>query len=399
MSALIAIPILINTLGFELFAMVMLLITIAIFFHVYDFGIGRAMSFHFAKDNQANSAASGLFNTGILIATVFAAVVSIGFYFAAPYIAYRWLQLPDGLAPSVSSAFQIATVGILPSVISSTLRGVLEGRSAFNYANVGKILSGSLIFIAPLAALFAEQPNIQMISISIALSRVLVLLYFICAVKNFLNIQLIAFDFHKLKIIFTYSAWAAISGFFSTMFVYGDRFIVARYLSPESLSIYTVSQDILIRVLLVPWAMAMALMPIFAADSLGKKANLETYLFNKKEINKISFLLVLLTLILFYPAFYLWLGHDFIQKASPVILVQLIGILFCAMAQLPLVYAYAKGVPHLIAGVYLIEAVVYVLLGPWIFEKYGLMGATIVWSSRLVIEFFALGFLVRKLMR
>lgn len=398
-SALIAIPILIDSLGFELFAMVMLLITIAIFFHVYDFGIGRAMSFHFSKDNQTKNSATELFSTGLVISIAFATVVSVGFYLGAPYVAYHWLQLSGNLSASVSGAFQIATLGILPSVISSSLKGVLEGRSAFNYANLGKILSGSLIFLAPLTALFLGQQDIEAISYAIAFSRLLVLFFYIYSVKKFLNVNFKLVNLSKLKLVFTYSSWAAISGFFSTMFVYGDRFIVARYLSPEQLSIYTVSQDILIRILLVPWAMALALMPVFAADNLARTSSTTAYVANKKAINKVTFTLILLTLIVFYPAFDLWLGRDFIRVAYPVILVQLVGILFCSLAQLPLIFIYAKGAPHLVAGVYIIEAMLYIALGPWVFQTYGLIGAASAWTTRLVIEFFALRFLARKLMQ
>jgi O-antigen/teichoic acid export membrane protein len=183
------------------------------------------------------------------------------------------------------------------------------------------------------------------------------------------------------------------------MFVYGDRFIVARYLNSENLSIYTVSQDILIRLLLIPWSMSLALMPVFAADNLGKKEVYEQYRIHNKRINLVSILMVSLFLIFFYPGFYLWLGHDFIHNAVPVIVVQAVGILFCTMSQLPLVYAYAQGAPHRVAVIYGGEALLYLAIGPWAFDKYGIMGAAVIWTSSLVIEYFALNLLAKRLIK
>jgi len=82
-----------------------------------------------------------------------------------------------------------------------------------------------------------------------------------------------------------------------------------------------------------------------------------------------------------------------------VIVVQALGILFCTMSQLPLVYAYARGAPHLVASIYGSEALLYLAIGPWAFDKYGIMGAAVVWTSRLVIEYFALSILAKRLIK
>ncbi len=400
LSALIAIPNLIHYLGYELFAVTSLLLTLALFFHVYDFGIGRAMSFYFPRNiNQCATESRELLHSGLLIAVSFSIIVGCGLYYASPYIAGKWLKLSAQLVPSVSNAMQIAAFGVFPSVISSALRGVLEGRSEFNYANLGKILSGSLVFIAPLFAIAVGKESLESISISIVLSRYLVLLFFIFFVRRGIAFFVGQVSLRQLRAIFKYSAWAACSGFLSTMFVYGDRFIVARYLSPENLSIYTVSQDILIRMLLIPWAMALALMPVLSDGSLNKKEVSHLYQLHSRKINRISLLLVLLSLVFFYPGFYLWLGHDFVQNAAPVILIQILGILFCAMCQLPLVYAYATGAPHVIAAMYGMEALLYLAVAPSVFKEYGIMGATAVWTIRLAIEFVALNLIAKRLMK
>lgn len=349
------------------------------------------MSFFFPKNtNRCIIESNYLLNSGLLIAVLFGVVVSCGIYFASPYVTRYWLRLPAHFVPSVSNAFQIAAFGVIPGVISSTLKGILEGRSEFNHANMGKILSGSLVFIAPLFAIAAGKANLEGISFSIVLSRYLVLLFFVYCIIRKIGMLTGHISLDRLRTIFSYSAWAALSGFLSTMFVYGDRFIVARYLSPENLSIYTVSQDILIRLLLIPWAMALALMPVFAADNLGKKEVYEQYRIHNKRINIVSLLMISLFLIFFYPGFYLWLGPDFIHNAVLVIVIQAVGILFCTMSQLPLVYAYARGAPHLVASIYGAEALLYLAIGPWAFNKYGIMGAAVIWTSRLVIEYFAL---------
>lgn len=399
-AAIISIPVLIKVLGFELFAVVSLVISLNIFFYVYDFGVGRAMTFFFPKNgNQCPIESGELINSGLLVAIFFSVLISSGLYFGAPYFAKSWLKIDPGLVTSTINALKIAILGILPSVISSAFRGVLEGLKKFKEANIGKIFSGTTIFLAPSSVVLFGSSDLETISFSIVVTRYLALGLFSFFVAR--NFKILSNNFNLVRAIqiYKYSVWAAISGFISTMFVYGDRFVVSHYLNPQSLSIYISSQDILIRFLLIPWAMASVLMPVLSADSLSKSELVNLYYNHNKKVRNFAFLIGVFLIIGVHLFLQYWGEGRFSISARTIVFMQIAGVFFCAISQLPLIYIYAKGRPHFICFIYLFEATLYLLIAPTIFQYYEVTGASAVWAGRLILEYFLLDFYAKRLMK
>lgn len=399
-TAVIAIPILIAALGYELFAIVSLVISLTIFFFVYDFGVGRAMTFFVPKlEHDSGDKTGELVGSALFAALVLGGLATALIYLIAPYIVQHWLGIRSELARQTVCAFQITALGILPGVIANTLKGLLEGRSGFREANLCKIFSGASIFLAPLLVIACGSKDLIHISAVIVVSRYLALMLYIFYAARLVNLAAIRLKPAILSIICNYGAWAALSGFIATMFVYGDRFIVARYLSPEELSVYIASQDILIRYLLIPWSIAVILMPVFSANSLSTMEIARLYRQQQKHIGMLSLgvLILVISIAVIAPPFLV--GFNIPLVARNVVIVQVIGVFFCAISQLPLVYLYARGKPRLITMVYGVEAIIYMMFAPFVFSHYGISGACIVWSGRLVLEYLMLRFLAERLIK
>jgi O-antigen/teichoic acid export membrane protein len=394
-TALVSIPILIASLGYEIFAITSLLISLTIFFYVYDFGIGRAMVFFTPKVEYLALEAAGRLNGTAFLASLFLGIVVTALAWSfAPWLVQNWLNIQPHLVEQTICAFQIAAISITPSLLANTCKGMLEGRSHFKEANLCKMFSGASIFIAPFGS-----HNLIFISAGILASRLLALMLYVVLLGRVVEYKAIRFNIDIFQVVCKYGLWAALSGFISTMFVYGDRFIVARYLSPEHLSLYVASQDILIRYLLIPWSMAMVLMPVFAAGTLSKVGEVDLF---RKQARQAGFLslsvmaLVIITTLAVRPFFN---EFNIPEITTKIVMIQMLGVFFCAIAQLPLIYLYARGKPGLITFIYSVEAVIYVLIAPIIFKQYGIIGACIVWSARLVLEYCLLWLLAEREMK
>lgn len=397
--ALISVPVLIYQLGYDLFAITSLLISLTIFFYVYDFGIGRSLTFLSPQPESRTSITNyELVGSGIIISLLVGIAVSLVVYVCSPLVIEHWIPVKKSFVHTTKLAFQIVSLGIMPSILTNTLKGVLEGYSRFREANICKIFSGTSLFLAPLLLVSMGDINVLDISIGIVLTRYLTLGMYLSYLSKVIQLQLIKIRCRALKSIYRYSFWAAISGFISTMFVYGDRFVVAHYLNVQELSIYVASQDILIRYLLIPWSMAIVLMPIFSANIKTRDDIQHLY----KELSKQTILLALIFLLIvmifvniLIPSFGY---HGWSAMASNVAVIQAIGVFFCALSQLPLVYLYANGKPRLVASIFLVEGGLYLISVPWIFEEFGLAGACVVWTARLVIEFVLLRYFAGRLL-
>jgi len=400
LSALISIPILVLYLGYEQFAIVSLLLSLTIFFYIYDFGVGRSMTYLLPQQRYRESASSNhLLFSAIYLAIVIGGLISAIAYFAASLFVTGWLRVSPEIEMTTINAFQILSIGILPSILGTILRGALEGFSEFKKANIGKIFSGASIFLAPALLVIAGHTNFESISMAILLTRIAALLLFIYLLLQVISLKFVRLSLTDTRCIFEYSKWAALGGFISTMFVYGDRFIVSRYLDSESLSVYIFSQDILIRFLLIPWAMAMVLMPIFAANQLSKEAFLGLYENQSMKVRNYSFLIAVSLILTVYYLLKIPTDVAVSEHVFDVVLIQTIGVFFCAMSQLPLIYLYAKGKPKAVSFIYLSEAALYIMIAPWVFSSFGLTGACLVWAGRQIIEYLLLQIYAKRTMQ
>lgn len=398
--ALISIPFMISTLGFDLFSIVSLIISITIFFYVYDLGMSRTMTYLISKTEPDNSTANDeLIGSALISASILGLIVTVFVLVLVTYFAKYWMNINHSLIGEAISAFQISALGILPSVISNTFKGILEGKSKFREANICKMFSGASIFIAPIMVILLESKSLVYISAVIVFTRYLSLFLYSLYTTRLPNLLRVDISVNHFRSIWKYGVWAALSGLISTTFVYGDRFLVAGYLNAEDLSAYIASQDVLIRYLLIPWSMAIVLMPIFAANNMAKIKILELYRTQQKRVAMISFgvLLIALFLVFFLTSF---VNHSAVPESIIYVApIQIVGIFFCAMSQLPLIYLYGKGLPRLITKIYLIELLIYILIAPIIFSNYGVIGACLVWSGRLVIEYLLLRYFAERLIR
>lgn len=399
-AAIVSIPYILSVIGLQLFAITSLILSITIFFFVYDLGMSKTMTFLISKSDTDKHGTDGDLIGSSLIGTLLLSVlITVILYSLVPYFVEHWINLGKGVRKEATLAFEISVLSITPGLVSNTLKGILEGRSKFKEANICKVFSGSSIFLAPIIVIAFISESLVDISIAIVISRWLALiLYFIytISVSQFLLLRI---KRQPLNSIWRYGMWAAISGFISTTFVYGDRFVVAGYLSPQDLAIYIASQDILIRYLLIPWSMAVVLLPMLSSDTQDKSKVVDLYRSQQKRICQMSLGLLLLVLIIGL-SLVRTVGVPFLpESAQYVVIIQIIGIFFCARSQLPLVYLFGRGMPRLIAKVFLGELMIYILVANIVFSYFGVIGACIVWTGRLVVEYYLLNFYADRLMK
>jgi O-antigen/teichoic acid export membrane protein len=396
-SALLAIPILFLAIGSELFSICSLLISLAIFFFVYDFGIARAITYSTAKSNLDKDQLSLACRQGVLWAAVLGCLSALLVFLYAPWFVLYWLKAPaPELREPIIQSFRIAAFGIPASILCHVFRGVLEGHSDFKSANLGKMMSGATIFLSPLILVALNRPYIEELSMAISLTRyVSVCLYLFLAWDKVCFKKTFSAPENPAAMV-KYGAWAAISGLISTLFIYGDRFVVAGYVEADTLAVYIGAQDILIRYLLIPWSMATVLLPFFAAEKMH--VNDEGRIFNDHQ-NKIFWIsLAFVSLVLLFT----WLLNDWFSwlhlndQAKWIVSLQAIGVFFAALSQMPLIYLFAKGKPEFLTGIYGFEFLLYIMLTPSFLAYGNGTGAGLLWAGRLILEYGLLSYAVNK---
>ena len=170
---------------------------------------------------------------------------------------------------------------------------------------------------------------------------------------------------------------------------YFDRFIVSNIIGAKSVGFYSAPSEMVNRLTNIPWALARALFPKLSS---AKTVN------EKRQNEFIAYALMTCTClpIVFFGALFahfilnVWVGATYADKSSTILQILLIGFAFNAYAQIPFATIQASGKAKITAIIHCIEIVPYLALLYWMINHYGLVGAAVAWTMRVIIDFIIL---------
>jgi len=390
--ALAAFPLLLRILGDELFGFFMIAWASIGISSLLDLGIGRAISHYCAKPNVETR--SNLANTAftILIITSLAIVgIAFAIWYTYPYIT-RELKLELYL----SVKYLIACLPL--AIITTGLRGSIEGREKFGIAAVLRTAT-SLIFVIIPSLIAVIYKDFESIALSFLFARVLVFIIYI----SIENITCNNFKIRKIlnpkkiyiKEVYSYAGWLSISTLAGSTLGYMDR-ITLTLLSPlNEIAHYTAPFEAISRALIIPGSISTTLFPKLSGNNNLKKID--------SHINASYRDCVILTapLLIFIFMFSkeileIWLGKKFSNDSSQILQILSIGVFFNALAHIPLASLQALGRPKIAAYLHIAEIIPVAILFTVLVKYFGATGAALSWTIRSIIDLSLLNYLLNK---
>ena len=183
-----------------------------------------------------------------------------------------------------------------------------------------------------------------------------------------------------------FGGWLSVSNLIGPLMVYADRFYLASIFPPAAVAYYTVPNDTLTRVSILPNTAMSAIFPAMAEAKADDKTMRQ--LLRKAAIAIFAMVLppVIIGVIFAYSILSLWLGTNFATQAYPIFQILLIGIFFNSSAFLPFAYLQANGRSDLTAKLHFIEFPVFIVALYLAVAKYGVDGAAISWVIRVAMD-------------
>ena len=389
------IPFTLKQLGGEAFGVVTLIWALIGYFGLFDMGVGRALTFQISKlhaDGFDNDV-SGTLKAGLLVTVVTGMVGAIVMLLIAPLLAHSWLNISPEWQSDTQLSFQIAALGVLPTTVTSGLRGALEGFGRFAESNIIRLFFGLSMFGLPALSINLHGNKLWCIALYLVGARLIVVVLSLIQLRLHLSksTDLSAIK-HRIGSLFSYGFWVTISGIIGPLMIYGDRFFVAAVVGADQLPYYAIPQEGLQRLLIIPAALCGALLPVLA--STRGNALIASYKLNQRRIAFSMLAACIAATALAYPVLSLWLSPDFAQKALPIVLILAVGIWFNSIAQLPYTVLHALGKPRLTAMFHLVELAFYFVVLYWLATAFGLLGAATAWLLRVLLDLALLHFAV-----
>lgn len=391
------IPFTLERLGGEAFGVLTLLWALIGYFSLFDFGVGRALTFQLSRLSAAGRVEQGtaVLRAGLLL-TAAAGLLGVALVGGlAPGLASHWLKISPALQEDARWAFWIAAAGVLPTTLGSGLRGAMEGLDRFAASNIGRILLGTWMFAVPAMSLYLHGASLVWIALYLVLGRCLVLLMMVVQLRATLFARAHPLSRAHFQGLWNYGFWVTVTGIVGPLMVYGDRFFVSAAVGADQLSFYAIPQEALLRLLLIPAALTGALLPRLAAME-GPQAH-ATYRLAYRRVGWAMLAVCGVAAAAAYPVLSLWISTAFAQAAMPVVWVLCIGVWINSLASVPFIWLQAKGQPRITAVFHVLELVLYLGVLWALSARWGLTGAALAWVARVALDWALLRAAVRRL--
>ncbi|MCS7188949.1 MAG: oligosaccharide flippase family protein, partial [Bacteroidia bacterium] len=191
-----------------------------------------------------------------------------------------------------------------------------------------------------------------------------------------------------LREIFQYSRIITFIGLIQKGVGQWEKALLGRFIGASAMPYYSIPHSLISRLSMISGALAGSLLPeLSGMHACGKEDKGQALI-----LRVIGYLwLLLFPLILFlgliaYDLFSIWIGSEFAEKGSWIARILLLGGAIYPLGHLLSVVPQAWGKPHLLSRVYLISAIFYLPLAPWIVAKWGIEGAGWAWTLRSGLE-------------
>lgn len=387
---MIAIPsfgILARWLSVEEFGIFTLTFALVGYASIFDAGLSRAVTREisiFRFDKNEKSKIVGTASIVILIMGIIASCIL--FYSSASLTDF--LRVSDGYKDVVTESFKVLSF-ILPCYLLDLIwMGYLQGIEKFSTVNFQKVISNSSIMLLPVIFCFFDK-SILYATYGLIAGRVISVSLSFLLCKDIIYKGSFRFNHLVFQRLVKFGSWITVSNIISPLMVYFDKFLVSNLLGSQKVAYYTAPAEGVNRLINVPIALTMALFPkISNAKTIEEQRSLEKISY--AIISLICLPIAIIGIIFSESIMTIWMGVEYGVKSSIILKILFVGYYFNSLAQIPYTILQSKGFSKYTAIIHAIEIFPYLILLFFSTQEFGLVGAAVIWSLRVFIDFLLL---------
>lgn len=387
---LLTLPVTVSRLGIDRYGVLALVLVLHDYFGYLDFGLGRAATKELtstlssAADRGQSRAVLLIslalhFALGILLALLASA-------FVEPAAQFMFRGSPEILEEA--RATLIASLWFAPTLLLLTsARGSLEALRRFDLVNLVKVPSNVLTYLVPLAGAILEVALPLIVSMMVVVRFATALVYVYIALRRMPGGSPVSSVGKLVNRLLSFGGWIMLANLAGLVLVSGNRPLVSALASVSALAYYSVAQDVVSRLWILPASVSTVLFPSFAADnSMGRVNAARLYHDGVVYLIVLSFVPVFAALLCAREALTVWMGSDFSGETYLILSVLMVGVALDSVARVPLTLLQACGRPRAVAIVRLLLTPAFLIATYAAVTYWGVLGAAVVWSARIGLE-------------
>ncbi|MFT4433028.1 oligosaccharide flippase family protein [Caballeronia sp. 15715] len=325
--SLITVPAYIHLVGVERYGVISLVWTLIGYFGILDLGMGMAAQHQISKAHAANDpeARSRVFWSAIWLNLGTGIIGGILIYFGAfAYAAYVAHSSP-AMQREVYHALPWLALAIPIANVSWVCAGAINGVERFGIYNTNQTIGTFLFQLLPLAAAWKIAPNLQTVLAAAVLARVLAVIMLARASFKVLDIKRI--EWPQLGVaggLFKFGGWMLVATISSMITDSLDRILLGANLGARFVTYYTVPQNLVTRLNMLPNSLVRTLFPRLSAV---KREHADAMVQQSLEfLNGVFTPIALFVMLVLAPFLHLWVGQEIAIASAPVGRILIIGV-------------------------------------------------------------------------
>lgn len=387
---IIAIPYLIHHLGLERFGILTIVWVFISYLGGLDLGISKGVtkfvSEGLEKREEAYVASIGW--NGFWMTTAVASFLGLLLWLVSSYLVRGFLNISVELHHEAIVSLKLVAICFPIVLATSVFQAILTSYQRFDKISVYQIINGLFNYLPPLVVIFFYKGLIPVIIVLVAGKAIIFLLYLITVVKE----KYFRVSFEKLnrticKQLLGFGGWVTVSNLAGTIMDQIDRYFVAGILTMSVVAFYTTPIDVLIRVGIIPVSIIGVLFPAFSGMIVKNPDKAFQLVRSSQKMILVTVAPVLFALYLFAEELLtIWIDAEFAAESVVIAQILIAGYIFKSLSYIPITFLHGSDKQALVAKVHLMEVGIYVFLFVFLTIEFGLVGAAIAHSLRLVAD-------------
>ncbi len=386
---LVALPVLLHTLGADRLGVFTLALGLIGFSGLLDLGLGRALTQGVSSAlgaGKSPSSVGALVKHVMRLLAVFGLAWLVLLWYLIPLAVLHLFRLDGSLAQETIFGLRAVALSLPFALLATAAMGALEGLQEFRLVSTQRALLSVVQFGLPtLVALW--RPDVGLVMGALAVSRVVNCLVWLTSLRRLLPVAAkTRHDPGDLRQLLRFGGWLSVSNVVGPLMAYADRFYLVTLFPPATVATYTVPYDALSRVTSLPLTAIGAVFPALA-EAQGRPESVSAMV--RVTIRSMVALLLppmLIGAVFAKPLLSLWLGQPFAEKVAPIFLILLAGVFVNSTAHVPYALLQAHGRTDLTAKLHVAELPIFVGMLVYAVSAWGVAGAAVAWSLRVLID-------------
>jgi O-antigen/teichoic acid export membrane protein len=403
--AIWAIPILVHRLGDDKFGILALLWAVVGYFSLLDLGVSRAntkfLSESLALDDKKLS--STIAWNSITLSAGLGVVSMVVVIAATPYLLVSVFKVSPGFYKDASDAFLYASLSVPFMLIFGSIKGIQMAFLRFDLTNTFQGGMSALQWIGSIVLVWFGLGLKEIMLLTFLLRIISAAVAFSILprlIPNFYD-SINLWDGLVMRKMLKFGGWVSVSQIISPLFVYLDRILIGVFLSLSAVAFYSVPQEAIGRLLIIPASFSIVLFPIFSgqnATELNQRKSGDLYYLSLKYLTLLMLPMTIGIIAYAQDILHLWVGPRYGGESAFVLQIIAIGFLFNSVGQVPNIVLQAFGRPDLTAKFHLLELPIMIILNIILIPRVGIIGAGIAWSFRVILDAALVFFSAQRLM-